>query len=59
MSLLEAIKNKNVEDIVKYMKENNLSLQEGKIVHHDKNYIEAQQEYWDKRQLVQKINLNS
>jgi nucleoside diphosphate kinase len=59
MNLLQAIKNRNVQDIVKYMKEHGLSLKDGKIIHHDKKYIEGQQEYWDKRQLVQKINLNS
>lgn len=39
--------------------ENDLFIKDGKIFHKDPSFVEKQIEYWEKRQLVKKINLNS
>jgi hypothetical protein len=53
-----AIKNKDVKKIVMYIKEYNLKISNSKITA-SKEIIDKAEEYWDKRQLVKKINLNS
>lgn len=45
--------------IAHYMENHNLKLEDGKIVCRDKKYVNEQISFWDKRQLVKKINLNS
>ena len=45
--------------IAKFILDNNLVLDGNEIKHADKNYVNSQIEFWDKRQLVKKINLNS
>ncbi len=59
MDLLSTINNliadKKVDELKKVMRENNLIVRNGKIENNDKNAVA----FWDKRQLVKKINLNS
>ena len=38
---------------------NDLIIKDNKIFHKNVNTVRSQIEYWDKRQLVKKINLNS
>lgn len=52
------IEEKNIHDLKKYMDMHNLSIVGNKIVA-DSGTIEKFKEYWDKRQLVRKILLNS
>lgn len=47
------------EELTLFLNENNLEIKNDKIVHKNKNFVDLQIEYWDKRQLVKKINLNS
>lgn len=42
-----------------FCEENSLYLKDGKIYSKDKDEVSYQVEFWDKRQLVKKINLNS
>lgn len=46
-------------DLDNFCRENDLVIDNGKIFHKDINVAEQSIEYWDKRQLVKKINLNS
>ncbi|NIU01678.1 MAG: hypothetical protein GWN01_12415, partial [Nitrosopumilaceae archaeon] len=55
-SLLES---KNKQEIVHYFRKHQLIIKDGKIVHSDKKRAKQEIEYWDKRQLVKKINLNA
>lgn len=52
------VEEKNVHELKKYMDIHNLSIIENKIVA-DSDTTEKFKEYWDKRQLVRKILLNS
>lgn len=45
--------------IALYIDANNLVVKDGRIFHQDKKYVNSQIDYWDKRQLVKKIQLNS
>lgn len=47
------------QKIAEYMKTNDLVIEDDKIVYRNKSMAKYQTEYWDKRQLVKKINLNS
>lgn len=49
----------NAKKIAHYMENHNLAIANGKIICKDKHYVKEQIGYWDKRQLVKKINLNS
>lgn len=42
-----------------FCRDNDLIIKDGKIFHKDPEIVNYQTEYWDKRQLVKKINLNS
>ena len=53
------VASKDAKKIALYMENHNLKLEDGKIVCRDKNYVNEQISFWDKRQLVKKINLNS
>lgn len=53
-----AIKQRDVEKIAMYIKTYDLKISNSKITA-TKNIIDNISEYWDKRQLVKKINLNS
>lgn len=59
MSIKAVIASGDPEKIASYMKENNLRFEGNKIVHQNKETVENMIEFWDKRQLVKKINLNS
>jgi hypothetical protein len=48
-----------IEELEKFCSENNLSIENNKIVSNNKNEINKEIAFWDKRQLVKKINLNS
>lgn len=53
------VSTREIEKLAAYMKDNNLELTEdGKIVA-NKSLVKSTYEYWDKRQLVKKILLNS
>jgi lipoate-protein ligase A len=54
----ELINTKNIDKLAAYMKANNLVIKGNKIVGSAENVSQAT-EYWDKRQLVRKILLNS
>ena len=54
----ELINTKNVDKLSAYIKDNNLVIKGNKIVGTPENVSQAA-EYWDKRQLVRKILLNS
>jgi uncharacterized protein YajQ (UPF0234 family) len=56
--LKKAIDNKDAKKIAFLMKENNLKIEQGKLVA-DKSVCSEFIQFWDKRQLVKKINLNS
>ena len=53
------VESKDAKKIAHYMENHNLTIQDNKIVCNDKNYVKEQVSFWDKRQLVKKINLNS
>jgi hypothetical protein len=53
------IKDKNIKELRKLINSGILKVENGKIYFADKKYAKEQEEYWDKRQLVKKINLNS
>jgi hypothetical protein len=47
------------EELDRFIEENQLEIVDGKIKHKNPSYVKQQYEFWDKRQLVKKINLNS
>ena len=47
------------EELAQFMRDNDLAVADGKLKPRSKHEIDAAIEYWDKRQLVKKINLNS
>lgn len=47
------------EELEQFANDNNLVVKDGKIYADDSIDIPAQIAFWDKRQLVKKINLNS
>lgn len=53
------IESKDRQKLVEFIKKHNLAIKNGKVVHSDPKFVKQQIEYWDKRQLVKKINLNS
>ena len=53
------IQDKNIKELRKLINSGILKVTDGKIQFADKKYAKAREEYWDKRQLVKKINLNS
>lgn len=55
----ELIKNKNVPELRNLINSGVLKITNGKISYADPEYAKAQEEYWDKLQLVKKIGLNS
>lgn len=46
-------------DLNDFMTSNSLVIRDGKIVHDDPEKVDELIEFWDKRQQVKKINLNS
>lgn len=57
--LNKLIQSKDAKKIALYMENHNLKLKDGKIICADKEYVNEKISFWDKRQLVKKINLNS
>jgi hypothetical protein len=53
------LENGTKTDLENFCSENNLVIRNEKIFHKNANKVRDQIEYWDKRQLVKKINLNS
>ena len=53
------IEDKNIKELRKLLNSGILIIKDKKIQFADKEYAKSQEEYWDKRQLVKKINLNS
>ena len=47
------------DELMSFCEANSLEIVDGKIKHKNKAHVTDQIEYWDKRQLVKKINLNS
>jgi len=47
------------KELLNFTSNNNLIIKDGKIYHQDDGFIREQIAFWDKRQLVKKINLNS
>ena len=46
MSLKKMIEDRDIEGISLYMKENNLSIKDGKIISNDLGFIKAQISFW-------------
>lgn len=57
--LKELIAEGHKKRVVQYMNQHNLMLKDGKVIHRDQRSLKRIIGYWDKRQLVKKINLNS
>lgn len=53
------LQNGTLEELDNFCSENNLMIKDGKIYHQNQKEIENAVKYWDKKQLVKKINLNS
>jgi hypothetical protein len=47
------------DELNEFCSANGLVVENGQIRHKNKQFVDDQIEYWDKRQLVKKINLNS
>lgn len=59
VEIKKLIQENNVPELVKLINSNVLKVSNGKIMFADPAYAKSQEEYWDKRQLVRKLNLNS
>ncbi len=57
--LKEIISEGHKKRVVQYMNQHNLMVKEGKAIHRDQKLLKLIVAFWDKRQLVKKINLNS
>lgn len=57
--LKELIADGHKKRVVQYMNQHNLTVKDSKAVHRDQKDLKRIVGYWDKRQLVKKINLNS
>jgi len=57
--LKELISEGHKKRVVQYMNQHNLMVKDGKAIHRDQKDLKRIIGYWDKRQLVKKINLNS
>lgn len=57
--LKELIAEGHKKRVVQYMNQHNLMVKDGKAIHRDQESLKRIIGYWDKRQLVKKINLNS
>jgi hypothetical protein len=47
------------EDLNNFCQSHNLEIRDGRIFHKDPKVVDEETTFWDKRQLVKKINLNS
>lgn len=57
--LKELISEGHKKRVVQYMNQHNLVVKDGKAIYKDQKDLKRIVDYWDKRQLVKKINLNS
>jgi DNA polymerase elongation subunit (family B) len=57
--LQEIIAEGHKKRVVQYMNQHNLMVKDGKAIHRNQKDLKRIVGYWDKRQLVKKINLNS
>lgn len=57
--LYELIDSGDQSDLNQFMDENDLIIKDGKIYHKSPQVVKQQIAFWDKRQLIRKINLNS
>ena len=57
--LKELIATGKKKRVVEYMNQHNLIVKDGKVIYRDQNELKQIDTFWDKRQLVKKINLNS
>lgn len=57
--LVELIAEGHKKRVVQYMNQHNLEVKDGKAIHRDQALLRRVIGFWDKRQLVKKINLNS
>jgi hypothetical protein len=57
--LNQILKSGTREDLSAYCETHNLVIKDGKIFHKDPTEVKKAIEFWGKRQLVKKINLNS
>jgi len=57
--LHKIIESNDAKKIAHYLENHNLRIKDNKIVSNDSEYVKSQVEYWNRRQLVKKINLNS
>lgn len=57
--LKELISEGHKKRVVQYMNQHNLMVKDGKAIHRDQKQLKSIIGFWDKRQLVKKINLNS
>lgn len=57
--LKEILSTGSKNELTAFCEANNLDIKDGKLYHRNSSTVDEQIEYWDKRQLVKKINLNS
>jgi DNA polymerase elongation subunit (family B) len=57
--LIDLINEGHKKRVVQYMNQHNLTVKDGKAVHRNQRSLKQIIGFWDKRQLVKKINLNS
>lgn len=57
--LKELVAEGHKKRVVQYMNQHNLMVKDGKAIHRDQALLKRIVGFWDKRQLVKKINLNS
>jgi len=57
--LKELVEEGHKKRVVQYMNQHNLTVKDGKAIHRDQKDLKRIVGFWDKRQLVKKINLNS
>jgi len=57
--LKELITEGHTKRVIQYMNQHNLMVKDGKAIHRDQKDLKRIIGFWDKRQLVKKINLNS
>lgn len=51
--------NGTADELNQFCNDNDLEIKNGKIFHKSPSIVNSNIEFWDKRQLVKKINLNS
>lgn len=57
--LKEFLESGDKDNIIDYINKHNLCIKDGKVIYRDQEDLKRIIGYWDKRQLVKKINLNS